>query len=217
MKYKKKNISTKQIGKSLEEDFASGKIIINHFSHYDGQEEEGVECEPGSAEKNSINALPKQLINTKAGFTLIEILVVIGIISVLALIVLVAINPARQFALSRNTQRTSNVNSILNAIGQNMVDNKGIFTCASGSLPTATTNMADYTSDSNGFDIAPCLTPTYLPALPFDPSATGSGWVSSSSYNTNYTVAQDATTQRITVCAPTLEPSVGNGAICITR
>src|SRR3972149_586779 len=60
------------------------------------------------------------------GFTLIEILVVIGIIAILAVIVLIAINPARQFAQARDTQRTSNVNAILNAVGQYLADNKGV-------------------------------------------------------------------------------------------
>src|SRR3989344_457694 len=72
----------------------------------------------------------KKLIQKREGFTLIEILVVIGIIAVLATIVIIAINPARQFAQARDTQRTSNLNTILNAIGQNIADNRGIFTCS---------------------------------------------------------------------------------------
>jgi len=63
----------------------------------------------------------------KNGFTLIEILVVIGLIALLAAIVIVAVNPARQFAQGRDTQRTGNVDTVLNGIGQRISDNKGVF------------------------------------------------------------------------------------------
>ncbi len=69
-------------------------------------------------------------VRREQGFTLIELLVVIGVIAILASIVVVAINPSRQFAQARNTQRESNVSTILNAIGQNIADNKGTFTCS---------------------------------------------------------------------------------------
>jgi len=162
--------------------------------------------------------------NSQNGFTLIEILVVIGIIAILALIVLVAINPAKQFAQARNTQRTANVQTILNAIGQRIVDNKGTFPTATGCA--AMTAGTTYTIGiGSGTFLSPaialldlsCLTPTYIPAqLPVDPS-TGV-WTSAAVYNTQYNVTVSATGQ-YTVCAPNgVETAIPSSAeICITR
>ena len=106
----------------------------------------------------------------KGGFTLIEILVVIGIIALLATIVIIAINPARQFAQARNTQRESNINTILNAIGQNIADNKGVFTCGSVTLNAGTASSSIDNGAGAGKDLS-CLTPTYVPTLASDPTA----------------------------------------------
>lgn len=140
-------------------------------------------------------------INKNKGFTLIEILVVIGIIAILATVVLIAINPARQFAQARDTQRVSNVNAILNAIGQYTADNKGV-------VPTVITTSATSIGTAAGLiDLCAVLTPTYMPAFPTDPNSTLSGASltdctnGGTAYDTKYKVSKDATTGRITVAA----------------
>lgn len=142
------------------------------------------------------------------GFTLIEVLIVIGIIAILAAVVLVAINPARQFASARNSQRLSNVNAILNAIGQNMVDNKGTFTCGGLGLPAASTSIDNGVGSGQNFS---CLTPTYLAALPADPSA-------ASSVATGYYISVDPN-GRVLICAPDagLETALPGSPICVKR
>ena len=142
----------------------------------------------------------------KRGFTLIEILIVIGLIAVLAGVLIVALNPARQFAQARDAQRWNNIDTIMGAVISNLTDNRGTFTCAAGTLPATAKTMGDATSvPTGGYDIGPCLSPTYAVSVPFDPSATGAHWTSKTDYNLGYTITQDATTGRITIAAPGAE------------
>jgi prepilin-type N-terminal cleavage/methylation domain-containing protein len=156
------------------------------------------------------------------GFTLIEILVVIGIIAILAAIVIIAINPARQFAQARNSQRSSNINAILNAVGQYIADNKGI-------LPTQITTTKQDISNT-GANLCALLAPIYLPSLVVDPTidpdgagSLGTGQAIPSSacsgtYDTGYDIQKD-TTGRITVFAPNAAESAipGSAEISVTR
>lgn len=122
-----------------------------------------------------------------------------GIIAILMAVAVVAINPGRQFAQARNTERLAAVNAIASAIGQNMSDNNGLFTCAAGAIPSADTPIA---SGAGGYDISPCIVPVYLPTLPLDPST---GASTTASYSSGYSIHLDSATSRIILSAPSAE------------
>ena len=154
------------------------------------------------------------------GFTLIEILVVIGIIAILATIVLIAINPSRQFAQANNTQRTSNVNAILNAIGQYIANNKGALPTGLSNTTCPPATACDITGvvAVGNVDLCPTLVPVLISSLPVDPTVTaGPVTTCNNTYATGYKVSVDteANGSRITVSAPATE--LGITDISVTR
>ncbi len=145
-----------------------------------------------------------KLQRVRYAFTLIEIVIAVGILALIAGAVIAAINPSRQFAQARNTQRIGNITAIASAIGNRMAEQRGVFekNCAAGAIPTTEKKIA---SGTGNYDIAECLVPTYLPSLPIDPSAAEAHYTSNADYNTGYTVVRDAASGRITLRAPSAE------------
>lgn len=68
------------------------------------------------------------LSKVKRGFTLIEILLVVAILSILLVVVFAALNPAQRLIDTRNARRWNDINQILTAVHSCIVDND-ISTC----------------------------------------------------------------------------------------
>ena len=129
----------------------------------------------------------------RQGFTLVELLLVIGIIATLAVVVFVALDPAKRFADSRDARRTSDVETILSAIHQYIIDNKGSFPSGiitdeermlGGSNGGCVNSSGGCNSGNEAcINLLSELSP-YLKNIPFDP-------LNGSESNTQYTVVKD--------------------------
>ena len=118
-----------------------------------------------------------------SGFTLIELLVVIVIISVLAVTVLVALNPPKRIRDAKDDRRLTDMDSIRTAVHEYYVDTKGSLPSGLSTgmvekqLGTAGTGCAistmgcNVTGDGDCVDLTTPLAP-YLQSIPIDPNGT---------------------------------------------
>jgi len=129
----------------------------------------------------------------RKGFTLIELLVVIAIIAILAVVVFVALNPAGRFADARNARRWSDVNSMLTAIHESIVDTGGVLP-AGMTTGMAQTQLGSALTGCEGdacgaveacLDLSAPLA-AYLKSIPIDPG------LAVTSTETHYSVEVDA-------------------------
>jgi prepilin-type N-terminal cleavage/methylation domain-containing protein len=137
------------------------------------------------------------------GMTVIEIVVAIALAAIIFAAGVAALNPAGQLASARNSQRSAHVQALVNAIRANITDYRtGVFTCGVGDIPSSSKKMA---TGAGNYDIAPCLVPSYITVLPFDPSASGAHYASNADYDTGYFVMKSTSTGQVTVSAPSAE------------
>lgn len=146
------------------------------------------------------------------GFTLLEILLVVAAIAVLAGIVILAINPGKQLADTRNAQRRVDVNTILSSVYQYVIDNSGTVPATINQSATCDNTAANQVCTTGGTctgitDLSVLTTnQKYITSMPKDPTT-------STANGTGYFIVKSAN-GRITVCAPSAEQSA---TISVTR
>ena len=119
----------------------------------------------------------------RKGFTLIEVLIVVTVIALLSVSVFVALDPAKRVKDAKDSRRTTDVNSILTAVHEYIIDNKGALPTGlttgmvEKQLGTAGTGCAIATggcSVAGATDCVDLATPLakYLKTIPLDPDGT---------------------------------------------
>lgn len=140
-----------------------------------------------------------KLLNTNAGFTLIELLIVMAILGILATVLIVSINPARQFAKARDTERESELVAVLSTIFQYASEHSGDLPDTDGdpltsNFPTSATCIG---TDVACFNLAGAgetgdeIVPVYMVEMPKDPRRVSTGQPGTDG-NTGYTIYVDA-------------------------
>lgn len=122
--------------------------------------------------------LRKNLVDAQQGFTLIEILLVVAILSVLLVVVFASLNPAQRLLETRNARRWNDINQVLTALHECIIDNSlttcgltnplalsQIGTCSSGGATLCTGAAAACLNLDADTDLD-----SYIASFPLDPS-----------------------------------------------
>jgi prepilin-type N-terminal cleavage/methylation domain-containing protein len=140
----------------------------------------------------------------RRAFTLIELLLVIGIIGILSAVTIVAVSPGSMLLKGKNAARRSDTRAIENAILQLLIRGGAVSNVQYGiqnakDICRQEITGATCTSGASGVDLS-VLVPDYLASLPVDPGQTGGSI-------TGYRVYKEGSF--FIVCSPVLDPSCG--------
>ena len=102
----------------------------------------------------------------KDGFTYVELLIVVGIMIIFGVFFVMAVDPVGKIKAQRDSQRESDINSVLLSVEQKIRNDRG-WDCLFGPLP-----QDKFTAIGTGpgeYDLYSCLMPNYLSKYLVDP------------------------------------------------
>jgi prepilin-type N-terminal cleavage/methylation domain-containing protein len=121
------------------------------------------------------------------GFTLLELLIVIAIIGVMSTVLMMVINPAKQLAKARDSERKSDIYAIVSAIDRYATEHSGTLPDTDGdpdtnNFPTSPVCIGGGSPCfdlANSGEIGETIVPEYMYEIPYDPKtgdATDTGY-----------------------------------------
>ncbi len=137
-----------------------------------------------------MNNETKNYYASNKGFTLIELMIVIAVVSILSGLLLTVLKPGELLAKGRDARRTEDLSTLMKAVllaqadGQlTLTSTTGCSTCTSGNGTTAIdgTGFVKFTIPSGKTGLA-----NFIQVLPLDPSNTGSNVYTYASNGTNF-------------------------------
>lgn len=108
-------------------------------------------------------------VSDRKGFTLITVLVTMGVLTVMATAALIAINPAAQITKGKNRKSASELSILTNAINQYVLDHNDTLPVSASNLNTYPTTSPGIEISRSGLDICSALVPEYIDSLPVNP------------------------------------------------
>ncbi len=146
-----------------------------------------------------------------SGFSMMEIMLVVVLLSVLIAGVIVAVNPADQFARARNTERIAHIREYHETISRKIAVEGLSWNCVSGPFPQEIDEgepvFLEIGSGANQYNLCQCLVPVHMQSFSVDPLVGNidNPRTCAGSYSSGYEIWQNSLNNKIILRAPHAE------------